>query len=125
MNNATSQHLREWKVLCWNVRGLNLDRKWNSIRDKMESQCDVVCLQETKKESFDSTFIKNFCPLAFDEFLYLPSIGASGGLITIWKSAQFEGHLEFMNEYSVSVSFKSTFNNAEWTLDKYLWSKHD
>lgn len=24
---------REWKVLCWNVRGLNSDKKWDSMRD--------------------------------------------------------------------------------------------
>jgi hypothetical protein len=43
------------------VRGLNSEKKWNSIRDKIvESKCDIVFLQETKKEQFDSTFIGIF-----------------------------------------------------------------
>jgi len=42
---------KSWKVMCWNVRGLNSDKKWNSIRDKIiESRCDIACLQETKKD---------------------------------------------------------------------------
>ena len=43
-------------------------------------------------------------------------MGASGGLITIWKSAYFEGHLAFHNSFSLSVDFRSLHNNAEWLL---------
>jgi hypothetical protein len=39
--NATQQ-TRKWKVMCWNVRGLNAKEKWEAIRDKIsESGCDV------------------------------------------------------------------------------------
>lgn len=82
----------------------------------MESQCDIICLQETKKENFDASFLKNFCPPSFDAFVFLPSIGASGGMITIWKSAIFEGQLVFQNEYAISVDFVSKHNNAECTV---------
>ena len=81
---ASTTHVRNWKVLCWNVRGINSDTKWDCIRDKIsELGCDIVCLQETKKEFFDIQFIKKICPSAFDSFEYFPSIGASGGIITI------------------------------------------
>lgn len=86
----TNNSVRSWKVFCWNVRGLNSERKWSSIKDKIvESQADIVCLQETKKETFDSNFIRNICPAGFDAFEFLPSVGASGGVITIWKSRFF------------------------------------
>ena len=79
--------------------------KWDSIRDKIiESGCDIVCLYETKRETFDLKYIKQFCPPAFDAFEYLPSVGA-WGVITIWKSALFEGHLAFHNSFSLSVDF--------------------
>jgi len=46
--------------LCWNVRGVNLDKKWNAIRDRIvDSKCDIVCLQETKREHFDDLFLRN------------------------------------------------------------------
>jgi len=36
------------------MRRLNSDKKWDAIRDKIaESNCDIICLQETKKETFD------------------------------------------------------------------------
>ena len=83
---------KSWKVMCWNVRGLNSDKKWNSIRDKIiESRCDIACLQETKKDFFDNNFIRNFCPSGFDSFAFKASAGASGGMLTIWKSALFSG----------------------------------
>ena len=41
--------MRNWKVLCWNVRGLNSETRQRSVREKIsESQCAVACLQETK-----------------------------------------------------------------------------
>ena len=77
--------------MCWNVRGLNSDKKWNSIRDKIiESRCDIACLQE-KKDFFDNNFIRNFCPSDFDSFAFKASTGALGGMLTIWKSALFSG----------------------------------
>jgi exonuclease III len=55
------QSNRNWSVLCWNVRGINSQEKWDAIRSKiLESSCDIVCLQETKKESFDSQLSRNF-----------------------------------------------------------------
>jgi len=45
---------RTWSVLSWNIRGINSKKKWDAVRDRVvDSNCDVVCLQETKKQSFD------------------------------------------------------------------------
>ena len=114
---ANTTNVRCWKILYWNVCGINSDSKWDSIRDKItETNCDVVCLQEPKKESFDLQFIKNFCPPTFDCFEFLPSIGASGGVITIWKSHMFTGHLVFSNEFGITVEFSSNLNAWAWIL---------
>jgi exonuclease III len=108
---------RSWKVLCWNVRGLNSDNKWNAVRDRIvESFCDIVCLQETKREHFDLNYIRLFCPPTFDSYVYLPSVGASGGTIILWKSAFFQGKQIFQNSYATSVEFTSLYNGAVWIL---------
>lgn len=113
----TNNQNRSWKVLCWNVRGLNAERKWSTIRDKiLECQADIVCLQETKKDLFDRAFIRKICASDFDAFEFLPSIGASGGVITIWKSRFFDGNLIYSNEFGISVEFKSTLDYATWIL---------
>ena len=105
-------HNKSWKILNWNVRGLNSDKKWNSIRDKItESRSEIICLQETKRETLDISFIRNFCPPAYDSFEYLPSIGASGGILVVWMSSSFLGNLVFSNEYAILVEFTSKFNN--------------
>jgi len=36
-------HNRNWKILSWNVRGINSRDKWNIIRDRIvESECDIL-----------------------------------------------------------------------------------
>jgi len=103
------------KVLFWNVRGINSQVKWDAIRDKIsESACQIVCLQETKKETFDSFYIKKFCPRNLDKFAYSPSIGAFGGLITIWNSSLFDGAITHVNSYAVTVNFTSRLNNKSF-----------
>ena len=93
---------KNWKVLCWNVRGLNSEVRQRAVRAKIEeSQCSIVCLQETKCDFFDQRSIRKFCPRRFDNFVYSPSVGASGGILVIWNSSVFEGELV---ESQLSVS---------------------
>jgi hypothetical protein len=57
------------------------------IRSKFfESNCDIIYLQETKRDLFDQIYLKKFCPSHFDYFEYIPSAGASGGTMIIWKA---------------------------------------
>ena len=75
---------RDCKVLCWNVRGLNSEARQLAARQKIdESGCSVVCLQETKCMHIDQLFIRKFCPRCFDNFVYVPSAGASVGMVII------------------------------------------
>jgi exonuclease III len=66
-----------WKILNWNIRGINSDNKWNALDSKIdESNCDIICIQETKREHFDGKYLKKFCLKKFNEFVFLPSVGA-------------------------------------------------
>jgi hypothetical protein len=42
-----------------------------------------------QKDHFDIGFIKNICPSDFDKFEFLPSMGASGGILLALKSLAF------------------------------------
>ena len=78
-------YLKKWCILCWNIRGLNAKPKQLALLNTIKlSGCSVISLQETKKSHFDKAFIKSCCPTDFDEFVFVPSNGASGGLIIIW-----------------------------------------
>ena len=73
---------QSWKVLCWNVKGLNSELSQRVLREEInESQCSIVCLQETKLSECDHRLIKSICPPGFDLLIEAPSRGASGGLL--------------------------------------------
>jgi len=62
-NHISSRNLR---VLCWNVRGLNSEDRQRAVRQKIdESQCSVVCLEETKMQHIDNRAIRSFAPKRF------------------------------------------------------------
>ena len=108
---------KQWNILCWNVRGINSEKKQLAIRNAIDvSGCSVVCLQETKHPSFDASFVKLFCPKKFDMFAWVPSSGASGGLITVWMSSVFTGVPVFSESFALGVRLTSTQSADSWTL---------
>lgn len=110
------EHNRLWKILNWNLRGINSEKKWVALASKIASNCDIICLQETKREVFDMDYIRKFCPKKINKFEYLPSIGASGGIIVIWNSSLFTGTLAFQNEFSISFQFTCNISASTWIL---------
>ena len=106
--DSTKYWLLDWKVLDWNVRGLNDKDKRVIVYNKIdESQCSIICLQETKCETFDHSFIRTFCPKIFDRFVFSPSVGASGGIIVIWNSSVFDGKLLEITRSAIRIAFTS------------------
>jgi hypothetical protein len=65
---------------------------------------------------FDSIFIRKISPAAFNKFSFLPSRGASGRSIVIWKGNIFDGEAVFTNEYAQSIMFTSLLSGASWLL---------
>jgi exonuclease III len=111
MNNRT------WQILCWNIRGLNGCDKWDAVRMKIdESACTVLCLQETKRPHFDMLFIRKFAPKRFDSFDYIPSDGASGGILLLWNSSVFSGTVIDKQSFAITANFRSVHNSNTWTL---------
>lgn len=108
---------RAWNILCWNVRGINAAEKWPNIRNKIdESNCEIFSFQETKKESFDPSFIRNFAPRKFDKYLFAPSVGASGGIVVAWNGSLFDGTVVEIQPFAVLVCFSSRLDLNVWNL---------
>jgi len=108
---------RSWNVLSWNVRGINSSWKWDSVRNKIvDSLCDIVCLQETKKEVIDATFLRKICHATFTSHVFLPSVGVSGGILIAWKESLFSGLMTDHNNFSLTMEFCSKHNNTSWLL---------
>lgn len=109
---------RSWDILCWNVRVINNSaNEWPLIRNNMdESNCDIFCFQETKKDKFDSAFIRNFAPRKFDMFLFAPSMGASGGILVWWNGSNFDGTINAIQPFVISMNFSSRADLHIWNL---------
>jgi exonuclease III len=96
---------------------LNSDKHQRALRSKIEeSQCSIICVQETKCEVIDHKLIRNCCPKRFDSFVYSPSVGASGGILVLWNSAVFSGSLVELQRYGVIVNFTSVHSGESWNL---------
>lgn len=106
---------RNWHILCF--RGINAIKKWDAVRNKIEeSACLVICLQETKREFFDASYIRNFAPRCFDKLDFVPSAAASGGILVVWNSAVFHGQVMDKQRFGLTLAFTSTHNNDVWKL---------
>lgn len=69
-----------------------------------------------KKENVDAQFLKKISPATIDAFEFLPSNGASGGILIAWKSMLFDGEKIFSNDYAISVQFCSKHDSTAWIL---------
>ena len=108
---------RVWCVLDWNVRGLNSDQRQRDVRAKVdESNCSVVCIQETKMDFFYHRILMKFLPKRFDNFAYSPAVGASGGILVAWCSSLFHGTLIEIHKFGIIIKFTSTNNAESWNL---------
>src|SRR3954464_3503479 len=108
---------RNWNICCWNVRGLNSEARQRAVREKIEeSRCAIICLRETKCTSIDQSFIHALCPRRFNQFSFVPSRGASGGILTIWNSSIFDGLLVDSQDFGLVTKFTSKHNAKTWTL---------
>jgi len=83
---------------------------------KLKSAGQIVCLKKTKRKNFDPFFPKKFCPRYPDNFSFSPSVGASGGLITIWNSSVLDGTTIQSNAYAVTVKFHNRLDNKDFHL---------
>jgi hypothetical protein len=112
-NNAN----RNWSVLNWNVRGLNSADKCNVIRSKIEeSSCAVFCIQKTKKQHFEPSNIQKIAPKWFNKYSFVPSEGASGGLLVGWNSSIFIGEVLYSSKFAITIHLTTQHNVEKWKL---------
>ena len=97
--------------------GLNSEKKQLALSNAINtSGCAVVCLQETKMPEVSFAFLKTCLPRQFDRFAFVPSLGSSGGILTVWESALFMGMVVFSSIFALVVSFVSTQSSQTWSL---------
>ena len=73
-------------------------------------------MQETKREEFNLAFIRKFALRRFDHFAFIPSEGASGGLLVIWAGNWFSGEVLLEESFGMVMRFSSVFSTDRFTL---------
>ena len=92
------------KILSWNVRGLNNFHKRVIVKILLkEWKGDVICLQETKLNSTNSTVVKSLWGSPFVDWPVLDAIHTAGGIWLAWDRRLFEKVDFFVGRFSVSV----------------------
>ena len=69
------------KILFWNIRGFGARGRRNQLRDLLSvERIDILCLQETKKESFS---LSKFHGIGGDDFSWhwVAAVGSAGGIL--------------------------------------------
>jgi len=72
---------------------------------------DVVCLQETKMPSISPRDVFSMLAADFSQFIFLPSVGASGGILVTWRRDVGVTGLTRVDNQSVLVQFSSRNNH--------------
>ena len=107
-------------ILVWNVHGLNMKARRNSVRDvSLSSRADIVCLQETKAMAVNHFFLCSVFGSEFDKFVLLPADGTHGGIIVAWKSATVQVLASQVDRHSVSVQFAEVEGHNWWFTSVY------
>jgi hypothetical protein len=73
----------------------------------------IVCLQKTKMDSISPTIVRNTLGAKFDSnFVYLPSIGISGGTLLAATQRNFQLQNHSFTNHTISASIHDLRNNS-------------
>ena len=79
------------KIISLNVRGLGGFEKRREVSQLVrEKKPFIVCIPETKLTVFDEVTCKSLWGDANVGFSFQPSVGAAGGLLTLWDYTKVE-----------------------------------
>lgn len=112
------------KGATWNISGLNKRGKLQCITDFInENKLDFVSFQETKKESFDDSFLA----YANKDFAWhcLLAIGTAEGILVGLNSRKFEALAWQNTTYCVFVMIKNVDNKFIWRFISVYGSPYD
>lgn len=110
--------IKDCNIICWNVRGLNDGAKRASVRNQIiSSGATIVCLQETKIANWTYTLIYETVggDLAKNA-VFLPSTGASGGILLAASDRFFRLTNTHQNTNSISATITLLADNKEWSI---------
>lgn len=104
-------------ILVWNVRGLGMRSRRDHLRSVVaDANASIVCIQETKLAAISSFLVSETLGTRFASFAYLPSVGASGGILVACKGPEVCCTVMNSGRFSVTVNIAVEATNEQWVL---------
>ena len=108
------------KILSWNIRGSGSSCKRRAIKKTIcNSSPDLVVLQEVKREVIDRAFVASIWRSRFKEWVLLPSIGMSGGILLVWDVRCVKIKESVVGDFSVSILMEDEIKGDWWFTGVY------
>jgi exonuclease III len=106
--------------MVWNVRGLNNPSRRSVVRATVaEAAPSIVCASETKLESVSPYVVAESFGARYDQFIYLPAVGTTGGIVLAWCSLDICILATRVDAFSVSVQIEMEGGVAWWLTTVY------
>lgn len=105
------------KILSYNVRGLGRAEKRREVQRLVrEKKPWVVCIQETKLEVVDDFLCRSLWGSSAVGFSFKPSVGAAGGILTLWDIGEVDICLSMSFENCLVVKGRFIKSNLDFSL---------
>ena len=105
----------KFKILSWNVRGVNAPNKRKVIKNFLRSyKVDLVCLQETKVQEMT---IDLLCSLGVGQCLNWKALnteGSAGGILLLWDNSR----ISLVDSVAASFSVLCLFRMPEYGFQR-------
>ncbi|CAN6358297.1 unnamed protein product [Urochloa humidicola] len=106
-----------YNILVWNARGLNARCRRDDLREVVSSNnASLVCVQETKLAVISPFLVNEMLGTRFTSFAYVPSIGASGGVLTTCRGPEVVCSNVHTGSFSVTTRIKVEHELSDWCL---------
>lgn len=115
------------RILFWNVRGLGKAHRRRWVKEHILSEdIDMVAIQKTIKQDFSDIELKEMAGDRDFSWLWIPSRGHSGGMLSGIKSEEYEIESSFKGLYSLGLLIRNRVNNYRfWILNVYGPAQHE
>lgn len=102
-------------VLSFNVRGLGGSLKRKKIKELVRShRVDFLVVQETKMEVISESLCVSLWGYRDCDWVYLPSVGRSGGILSMWRKSEEKFIFSFIWEGFVGVCLDWGVHAKRW-----------
>ena len=113
--NRSNQQL---SLCVWNVQGLGDPLKCVDVKQCLsEKPFSIICIQETKLPDVPKQKACSFLPAANSKFVFKPSDGSRGGILTAWNPNTLALQSSTIMAYRSVSTFRSMSNNFSFSVE--------